>query len=154
MHTSLLWKFTNQDNDYDYDNDNNDNEGECEEMIHCGWTLEATLRDIPESTSMDVDASVSVPESSSRTIRSIEFAPVPHNVQKILAVASFNGSISIWEDFSSESNGKKEYDFSKGMVCVLVIMMLVRMRRRMRMLIARQHAGGNARPNWKATKKK
>ena len=113
MHSSLLWKFTNQDNDYDYDNDNNDNEGECEEMIHCGWTLEATLRDIPESTSMDVDASVSVPESSSRTIRSIEFAPVPHNAQKILAVASFNGSISIWEDSHQRVTEKKNMTLAR-----------------------------------------
>lgn len=46
--------------------------------------------------------------TKSRTIRSIAFAPTPPNVRAILAAASFDGSISIWEDFSSESYGKQE----------------------------------------------
>lgn len=57
-----------------------------------GWRLFATLRDIEGADS-----------SSSRTIRSISFAPTPKNDRKVLAAASFNGSISIWEDFSRNS---------------------------------------------------
>ena len=34
-----------------------------------------------------------------RTIRSVAFAPTPPHVRNILAAASFDGSISIWEDF-------------------------------------------------------
>jgi len=45
-------------------------------------------------------------ENSARTIRAVAFAPTPMNVRGILAVASFDGTISIWEDFSSESGGK------------------------------------------------
>jgi|EP00979_Chaetoceros_neogracilis_P003588 WD40 repeat protein len=44
--------------------------------------------------------------TEARTIRSVAFAPTPMNVRGILAVASFDGTISIWEDFSSESKGK------------------------------------------------
>lgn len=62
------------------------------------WTLTATLRDGQENES-------SLPSSSlSRTIRSMEFAPTPLNLRKILAVASFDGSISIWEEFSTQNS--------------------------------------------------
>mmetsp|Transcript_12003 Transcript_12003/g.17069 ORF Transcript_12003/g.17069 Transcript_12003/m.17069 type:complete len:442 (+) Transcript_12003:1108-2433(+) len=50
------------------------------------WSLVATLR------------------GGMRTIRSIAFAPTPPNVRKILAAASFDGTVSIWEDFSSNGN--------------------------------------------------
>jgi len=56
-----------------------------------GWTLVATLRD-------------NEGDESSRTIRSVSFAPVPNNSRKILATASFDGTVSIWEDFSNEKN--------------------------------------------------
>jgi WD40 repeat protein len=55
----------------------------------------ATLRDGQEEEGSSSELS--------RTIRSMEFAPTPPNIRKILAVASFDGSISIWEEFSSES---------------------------------------------------
>mmetsp|Transcript_6691 Transcript_6691/g.9855 ORF Transcript_6691/g.9855 Transcript_6691/m.9855 type:complete len:459 (+) Transcript_6691:79-1455(+) len=63
------------------------------------WTLTATLRE-------EVEAGGS--SSAVRTIRSAEFAPTPDGVRKILACASFDGSISIWEDFSSDSDGRKD----------------------------------------------
>ena len=41
-----------------------------------------------------------------RTVRSVAFAPTPQNVRTILAAASFDGSISIWEDFGdANANG-------------------------------------------------
>mmetsp|Transcript_17511 Transcript_17511/g.22126 ORF Transcript_17511/g.22126 Transcript_17511/m.22126 type:complete len:393 (+) Transcript_17511:494-1672(+) len=53
-----------------------------------------------------------------RTIRAVEFAYTPPNVRYVLACASFDGTVRIWEDFSFESNGNTDkysynYDPSK-----------------------------------------
>jgi len=70
-----------------------------------------------------------------RTIRSMAFAPTPPNVRQILAVASFDGSISIWEGFTSQTtlNGNSNnLDMDTNW---------------------KNRAGGNVRLNWKDTTK-
>jgi hypothetical protein len=71
-----------------------------------------------------------------RTIRSMAFAPTPPNVRQILAVASFDGSISIWEGFTSQTtlNGNSNnLDMDTNW---------------------KNRAGGNVRLNWKDTRTK
>lgn len=68
------------------------------------WKLSATLRqddDGDNMTSGGGGGGGALP----RTIRAVEFAYTPPNVRYILACASFDGTVRIWEDFSSESNG-------------------------------------------------
>lgn len=65
------------------------------------WSLIATLRDIES-------------ENAPRTIRSVAFAPVPNNVRKMLATASFDGTVSVWEDFSKEN---KKTEMNPTMPC-------------------------------------
>ena len=72
------------------------------------WELTATLRhdhynhDYNHNNDDDEDNNIS------RTIRAIEFAYTPPNVRYILACASFDGTVRIWEDFSFSSNGNME----------------------------------------------
>jgi hypothetical protein len=71
-----------------------------------------------------------------RTIRSMAFAPTPPNVRQILAVASFDGSISIWEGFTSQTtlNGdSNNLDMDTNW---------------------KNRAGGNVQLNWKDTRTK
>mmetsp|Transcript_14479 Transcript_14479/g.17608 ORF Transcript_14479/g.17608 Transcript_14479/m.17608 type:complete len:475 (+) Transcript_14479:169-1593(+) len=66
---------------------------------HDSWVLSATL--FQES---DGDGD----NDMTRTIRQVAFAPTPNNVRYILASASFDGIVSIWEDFSFQSNGNHD----------------------------------------------
>jgi len=42
---------------------------------------------------------------ATKSVRSVAFAPTPCGVRLILAAASFDGTVSIWEDFSDENGG-------------------------------------------------
>lgn len=64
------------------------------------WVLNATLRHDHD----DNQGSESLP----RTIRAVEFSYTPPNVRYILACASFDGTVRIWEDFSFDSNGNMD----------------------------------------------
>ena len=68
------------------------------------WKLSATLRQDDDDNMTSTGGGKSLP----RTIRAVEFAHTPPNVRYILACASFDGTVRIWEDFSSESNGNGE----------------------------------------------
>jgi len=75
------------------------------------WYLYATL----QSNDDDDDANNSSSDPIiKRTIRSVAFAPTPTHTRSILAAASFDGSISIWEDFSNEQppqpDGNTKYE--------------------------------------------
>ena len=67
------------------------------------WKLHATLKMLQEEKG---GAEQQSSTTMGRTVRSVAFAPTPQNVRTILAAASFDGSISIWEDFGdANANG-------------------------------------------------
>lgn len=66
------------------------------------WILTATLRHDESSNSSNNNTSSN---DLPRTIRAVEFAYTPPNVRYVLACASFDGTVRIWEDFSFDSNG-------------------------------------------------
>lgn len=71
------------------------------------FTLMATIREDSDDNN-----------NSARTIRSVKFAPTPSNVRGILAAASFDGTVSIWEDFSKESStSSNDGDMANGWEC-------------------------------------
>jgi WD40 repeat protein len=57
-------------------------------------------------------------QKQQRTIRSVSFAPLSSpNIRYMIAVASFDGSVSIWEDFSTEPDSTVQSHYSNGWEC-------------------------------------
>jgi WD40 repeat protein len=72
------------------------------------WDLSATLSHDHDDDDNRSNANASTNGDLPRTIRAVEFAYTPPNVRHILACASFDGTVRIWEDFSLDSNGNKD----------------------------------------------
>ena len=69
------------------------------------WVLNATLRHDHDD---DDNGGSQQQQGLPRTIRAVEFAYTPPNVRYILACASFDGTVRIWEDFSLDSKGNMD----------------------------------------------